>query len=1082
MVSRGDIVDKLSNLNQRREIRLFISSTFTDMYEEREYLVKKIFPGIRSFCRERQVEFTEVDLRWGITNEDANDGKALRICLEEINRCHPYFIGILGERYGWIPDYSDILKDTFLLKKFPFVRQAVLDHSSITEMEIVYGALLNKAVDTHAFFYFKSLNRTDSNHLKLDKLKQKILSSGYPVHQNYENLDQLGTWVKDDLEKVINKLYPAKEDMSYLEAERGMHENFAASRYGGYIENKEYRKVLDSLANKGGVPLVVTGPSGCGKSALLANWSRNFKERNPDTFIVCHYIGAYGPDSSVTALLRRIMAEIKERYRLTDEIPPSSSQLQLDFPLWLNKISDDKLILVIDALNQLEGNFVSFEWLPVHFPKNIRLIISSTEGIVLDTMTKRGWSVLRVRPINIEERMSMINTFLQAYSKKLSEEQLNAVTYCNQCSNPLFLRTVLEEIRIFGIYDKVDDRLNYYLESDNIASLFNRLLQRMELDYGKDLMSRAMKLIWCSRKGLSETELFEIGSFTRLELSRLLIAFDYNLMSRGGLLSFFHVYLRNAVELRYLNTSEERINTHKLIAQYFEVQPICERVIDELPWQYKMSNQYQQLKLFISRIDVFITMNDEKRNYELLGYWIFLKDRADVVKAYRNSLRVYSEKENDVKELIRVMNELARFYQYMIIDYEEAGILYEKCIDMSNSYFGEKSLNTARYINNLATLLQDSNRDYEKAMILYGKSMEIREKLAPNSEDLADNLNNLATLYVDCGNFSSEVETLFKRAITIYKTVQDVNYELISNAMRNLAILYFMNKKYRNAEILWNEALSMCENTFGLNHVGVASNLFCLARLFSEIKGDYIDAEKYCRRGLKIEEDIYGIEHLNTVQSRSLLANILYELGNYQDSEEMAKRNISIYKTSLSVTYNEAYETNLLGIVLWKQRKYDEAEDTYRHAIELGERNPSETEVSRNITKQNLAVVLRDIGLFKNAEDILLHMLEYWRKSKNNDYYTALCMYHLGVLYFKKGELNKAESMYLEAVKLWENNNTSVTSHYCLCLYELSKIYTSRKDITTARKLLKRALKIQTNLKGNNHPDTCIIRDALSEI
>ena len=44
----------------------------------------------------------EVDLRWGITDEQK--GEVLPICLAEIERCRPYFIGLLGERYGWVPD------------------------------------------------------------------------------------------------------------------------------------------------------------------------------------------------------------------------------------------------------------------------------------------------------------------------------------------------------------------------------------------------------------------------------------------------------------------------------------------------------------------------------------------------------------------------------------------------------------------------------------------------------------------------------------------------------------------------------------------------------------------------------------------------------------------------------------------------------------------------------------------------------------------------------------------------------------------------------------------------------------------
>jgi hypothetical protein len=52
-----------------RQIRVFISSTFRDMQNERELLVKEVFPELRRVCDERFVTFTEVDLRWGIDED-----------------------------------------------------------------------------------------------------------------------------------------------------------------------------------------------------------------------------------------------------------------------------------------------------------------------------------------------------------------------------------------------------------------------------------------------------------------------------------------------------------------------------------------------------------------------------------------------------------------------------------------------------------------------------------------------------------------------------------------------------------------------------------------------------------------------------------------------------------------------------------------------------------------------------------------------------------------------------------------------------------------------------------------------------
>lgn len=134
------------------DLRVFISSTFRDLQEEREHLVRKIFPVIRALCRERGITFTEVDLRWGLTEEDVVLGQVVRTCLEEIDKCRPYFIGITGERYGYVPDLIEIYKDAELLARYPWIEDAAMAGSSILDLEFRHGAL-NQGNDRARFLH-----------------------------------------------------------------------------------------------------------------------------------------------------------------------------------------------------------------------------------------------------------------------------------------------------------------------------------------------------------------------------------------------------------------------------------------------------------------------------------------------------------------------------------------------------------------------------------------------------------------------------------------------------------------------------------------------------------------------------------------------------------------------------------------------------------------------------------------------------------------------------------------------------------------------------------------------------------------
>jgi hypothetical protein len=90
-----------------RTVRVFISSTFRDIHAERNHLVRIVFPELKERCRKRHVQLIDIDMRWGLTEEQTIGGGALDICLDEIDSCRPYFLGLLGHRYGFVPPGYD---------------------------------------------------------------------------------------------------------------------------------------------------------------------------------------------------------------------------------------------------------------------------------------------------------------------------------------------------------------------------------------------------------------------------------------------------------------------------------------------------------------------------------------------------------------------------------------------------------------------------------------------------------------------------------------------------------------------------------------------------------------------------------------------------------------------------------------------------------------------------------------------------------------------------------------------------------------------------------------------------------------
>jgi nephrocystin-3 len=867
----------IMNNVKNREVRVFISSTFQGMNNDRKTLVDHVFPEIRRRCSERGIGFTEVDLRWGITEEDVKSGSIVDICFKQIDNCQPFFIGLLGEYYGSPLEVLEGQIDT-ACSDYPWIKSGYLDNS-ITELEILYSIFnvgqnhsddQHRAIVENALFYFRDPNSADTvpetdpeKRTKQANLKQRLRDYHCQI-EPYNQAEDLKNLVIEPLwEKITQKFPHSLTEQQKINFE---HDAFANSRQRVYIKRQTDFDRLSQHAQSDDAPLIIYGESGSGKTALLANWAEEYQQKHSDELVIWHFCGNSADSTNPIELLRRIMLNLKTHFNMEEELPTTPEAIKEQFGQWLANATKP-VTLIIDGFNQLQETEITRGWWH-YIPAKTRLFVSTISADDLPTSWQR-WELDLLTEKSA--RQALITEYLQQYGKRLADKPMEYLLAHPQTANPLYLQVILEELRVFGEFDKLEQHLKGYLKTKTIPALYEKVLARLEADYQPEgfehLVADSLSLLWAARQGLNESELLKILDIPQAVWSPLYLALQNALVSRGGLLSFFHDYLKQAVENRYLSSREDQQQWHLRLANYFDELELDSRIANELPWQLQQAGEKERLRNCISDILMFLQLDRDNRAYDLWGYWLELEPDKTMVKAYDDSLAKYEKTEQpEEKDLAYVLNNLGFFFDKA--GYFDAAIpLFCRACEIYKDILGPEDRYTINSQINLFSLYIIQGDD-DRVEQLY----QVLDKKVFDKEDLytASYLNNLGVLHYNKIEYEL-AEQCYKRALKILEKVLGPEHPDTVMCRNNLAVLIKKAKgDYDRAELLHQEVLATREKVLESEHPDIAQSMNNLAALL-DAKGEYDRAEPCYQRALEITKKVLGVEHNDTILYRKNL-------------------------------------------------------------------------------------------------------------------------------------------------------------------------------------------------------------------
>jgi tetratricopeptide (TPR) repeat protein len=999
-----------------RVVRVFVSSTFRDMVEDRNELMAHVWPTLRKVCREGAVEFVEVDLRWGVTEEQSQRQETLRHCLAEIRRCRPYFIGLLGERYGWVPGpeaYSPTLLD-----EEGWLGSRVAKHS-VTELEILHGVLNAPDVASRSFFYFRDPGyaqahggdyppEAPANAACQGALKQRVRAicqaKHIPLREGYANPRALAALVLADLTAAIDAEFPADRVPDVWTREDRDHEAYAKSRRTEfYVGRASYFNRLDAFARAGagGCGLTVLGESGAGKSALLANWIAHWRQANPDGFLFQHYIGSSPMSAGHLALMRRLLVAIV-RWCGDDgtpdgsgswekRIPGQAEEMVKVFPEYLSRLAfrakerGVRAVLVLDALNQIEdrerGRLLA--WIPYRLPGELRLVVSTLPGDTLDAIKPRGWSAFTVEPLIPEERVRLIARYLAHFSQGLSEPRAHRIAAVPAASSPLYLKALLDDLRATGVHDRLDAQIADYLQAADIPALFGKVLARYERDFERDrpeLVREALALLWAARRGLTEPELLQALSPAGQERlpaalwSPVRCALADSLVDRDGVLGFAHQYLRQAVERRYVpDPGTARVLRFRL-AGAFAGRPIDDRQADELPWLLRQTEDRDRLRTYLLDIDRFLLVHERDED-ELRDYWVWLREERAMGKAYMESFEAWSAETNPRDlEMARAADRLGNFL-YGAALHAETEALVRRALPTVERIFGPTHLAVATGLSNLGHVLMATNRLAE-AEPLFRRALEIHDKrLGPPAPEVTWFLGGLGRLLRRTNRFG-EAEALFRRALSIAEQVFGPTHPNVAIRLDDLGGLLEDTNRLAEAEVLLRRALTVIEQALGPEDPCFGASALSLAHLL-HVTNRLAEAEVLLRRALAIHEESLGLDHPIVATALCNLAGLLGDTNRLAEAEPLLRRALAIDERSLGSHHPRiAHDLSNLANLCHGTNRLAEAEPLLRRALVIDEHSFGLGHPTVAIRLNNLVALLLATGRLAEAEPVSRRVVE----------------------------------------------------------------------------------------------------------
>jgi tetratricopeptide (TPR) repeat protein len=418
---------------------------------------------------------------------------------------------------------------------------------------------------------------------------------------------------------------------------------------------------------------------------------------------------------------------------------------------------------------------------------------------------------------------------------------------------------------------------------------------------------------------------------------------------------------------------------------------------------------------------------------------VLLVERNDVAAAeelHRQALAIWDEPVNANHPGVSfTLNGLASLLQQRDA-VAEAKELYRRLLVRKEQEFGPDSPQLVGTLVNHAMTLRDMN-DHDAAFEEFKRAENLQVQVPNGQFGFSYILSHLASIERQRGALPESL-ALVRRVLALRRSTLAATDPAIAQALGDESWLLWQLRELPEAEQCMRQCIDILEPLPDYRALR-SVNMFNLGLLLKD-KSDLAAAEAMLWKALKIEEEVFGADNIES-------ASTLYELGFLRAAHGDLKVAETVMRQSLATR-----------------------EKLLRPAHPL-----------LATTLVGLAGVLSEKGSAVEREALLRRALWIYEQALGSDHHTVgATLTQLGRALQDHGRYDEAEPLYRRALKIAEAMSGPEHADTGVVLASLGSLLDDKGDFTGGRLLLTRALSISVEALGADHPTTVSIRERLS--